>query len=163
MYYTENDKFTDLFKNIDFSIYIQISNLLENDACDETLFNDAKKLNYEQIKDITYSVYEKIYIDTDEEEITSSELDYNELSVNELNMPAYLENTITFYNAMCDFKKTYKTDKGYFTIKEIIENIINFEKKVREKNPWLGCIDTHHNFFEGLFENNNKFEIAWGS
>ena len=40
--------------------------------------------------------------------------------------------------------KTFKNDKGYFTVNELVQNVVEFEKVNRPKTDWFGEIDTHH-------------------
>ena len=62
-------------------------------------------------------------------------------------------------------EKSYHSDKEYFTIQEVIANIIDFEMARRPKTNWFGGIDDHHVFFEGMIPNADgaSFNICWGS
>jgi len=51
-----------------------------------------------------------------------------------------------------------------FTVRDLIQAIEETERKTRGSTQWLGGIDVHHCFFEGLHESNNgSWEICWGS
>ena len=62
-------------------------------------------------------------------------------------------------------RRTYNNDKNFFTIAEIVDIIVNFERIDRKKTKWFGGIDCHHVYFEGLCLNRecNAFHISWGS
>ena len=55
---------------------------------------------------------------------------------------------------------TYKNSNGFFTIKEVVECIRDFEYKHRRKT----C-DNHHTFYEGMKLNDkgDAYQIDWGS
>ena len=51
-----------------------------------------------------------------------------------------------------------------FTIKDMITAIEATEKISRRNSKWLGGIDVHHIYFEGIYQNENAdWEISWGS
>ena len=59
---------------------------------------------------------------------------------------------------------TYEKEKGFFTIGELFDVILDAEKKIRQNSEWFGGIDVHHIFFEGLWkQKNGTFKIGWGS
>jgi hypothetical protein len=59
----------------------------------------------------------------------------------------------------------YKSPNGnYFTVKDMIEVIEKLEMLTRKNSIWLGGIDLHHIYFEGMIEEkDNVFKIQWGS
>ena len=67
---------------------------------------------------------------------------------------------ITFTNKVT---KTFKNDKGYFTVRELVDNIVEFEKEDRLASDWFGGVDTHHRFFEGIYKDKDAYRICWGS
>lgn len=51
-----------------------------------------------------------------------------------------------------------------FTVKEMFAAIEETERRTRDNSKWLGGIDVHHRFFEGIYqEENGDWEISWGS
>jgi hypothetical protein len=51
-----------------------------------------------------------------------------------------------------------------FTIKEMITAIEQTERRSRGNSEWLGGIDVHHCYFEGIYQDENgDWEISWGS
>ena len=107
----------------------------------------------------------------------------------DLNKPGYYGNQITFQQCyineetetiIADNQKTYRNNKGFFTIEELVENIVDFEKLDRPSTKWFGCIDCHHTCYEGIYPNKEKtmvqidlnndifipvtsYYISWGS
>lgn len=59
----------------------------------------------------------------------------------------------------------YNNDKDHFTVKEVVQRIVDFERTDRPKSKWFGGIDCHHVYFEGLCPNSKRdaFCIRWGS
>lgn len=52
----------------------------------------------------------------------------------------------------------------YFTVRDLIHAIEQTESVVRAESKWLGGVDVHHVYFEGLEMNEpGHFEIQWGS
>ena len=62
-------------------------------------------------------------------------------------------------------ERSYHSDKNYFTIQEVIANIVDFEMARRPKTDWFGGIDAHRVYFEGMFRGADgaSFNIWWGS
>ena len=60
-------------------------------------------------------------------------------------------------------RRTYR--KNYFTVKELVKTIVDFETYNRQYKKWFGGIDTHHIYFEYLVYDKDKrgFVISWGS
>lgn len=51
-----------------------------------------------------------------------------------------------------------------FTVKEMFAAIEKTERGTRGNSEWLGGIDVHHRFFEGIYQDENgDWEIFWGS
>jgi len=51
-----------------------------------------------------------------------------------------------------------------FRIRDLIDAIVETERKTRGGTEWFGGIDVHHVFFEGLDESGEgEWEICWGS
>ena len=62
-------------------------------------------------------------------------------------------------------EKSYHSDKEYFTIHEVIANIVDFETARRQKTDWFGGINAHHVYSEGMFPNDDgeSFNIWWAN
>ena len=62
-------------------------------------------------------------------------------------------------------RKTYNNEKGFFTVKEVVEAVEDFERLDRSKTKWFGGIDCHHGFWQGLVPNEKEdaYWISWGS
>lgn len=74
----------------------------------------------------------------------------------------YPRNEITFKNGRT--KKKFRS-RGGFTVRKLLDCILEFEKEDRPKTEWFGGIDCHHRFFEGLTLNGDmdSYRIQWGS
>ena len=73
---------------------------------------------------------------------------------------------IIFAKSLIDIslpEPTFKNDKGYFTVRELVDNIVEFEKEDRLASDWFGGVDTHHRFFEGIYKDKDAYRICWGS
>ena len=96
-----------------------------------------------------------------------------ELTRDELNQPGFIgselpiESIWTTQNGrtFAETRRTYKTQKGFFTVSEVVKAVEKFERIDRPKSKWFSGIDCHHVFFEGLCPNveKNAFCIRWGS
>lgn len=55
--------------------------------------------------------------------------------------------------------------EGGWTVKALLDCIVQTETAQRKKSEWLGGIDAHHVFFEGLVwdDEAEAYEISWGS
>ena len=103
----------------------------------------------------------------------TSRRELEELSPTELNKPGFWGETMTMKSVCKDDSgavkkrtiKTFKTLKKFFTIKQVVSNIVKFEMKDRPKTNWFGGIDAHHVFFEGLYRNSktDTYSVNWGS
>jgi hypothetical protein len=54
-------------------------------------------------------------------------------------------------------------DGATFTIRDLAAAIAKTERESRERGEWLGGIDVHHIFFEGLSFDDDVWTISWGS
>jgi len=60
--------------------------------------------------------------------------------------------------------KRFRSESGAFTVKELMECIVEFEKEDRPKTLWGGGVDCHHIFYDGLRHTEGKgYQILWGS
>lgn len=90
----------------------------------------------------------------------------------ELDVPAFIGSEITFSSVWVNRKgkkvaeshMSFCNHTGYFSIQEMVDTVVKFEKVDRPKTAWFGGIDTHHIFFEGLCkEKDGSYRIRWGS
>jgi hypothetical protein len=97
-----------------------------------------------------------------------------QLTTDERHKPAYMGKKLVLESVWQDQKgrivdttrREYTNeDKDYFTVKEVVKRIVDFERIDRPKSQWFGGIDCHHIFFEGLRPNSKRdaFQIRWGS
>ena len=77
-------------------------------------------------------------------------------------------------SATAAFDKTFKPPiaaaaaAAGFTVRALFEAIAKFEAVSRPQTEWFGGVDTHHVFFEGLYEQLevgalHRYGISWGS
>lgn len=103
----------------------------------------------------------------------NDEYDFFEVPEEKMNLIAYRQPNITFIDFKADeFTKQFSAPKKnptYFTLKDVIESIVEFEKEVRHLDARRGAdgeIDTQNNLFEGLrcIDNDNQlmFSLTWG-
>ena len=89
--------------------------------------------------------------------------DYVDYTPEELAQPGFVGKTITLVCA--GTRKTYENEKGFFTVKEVVDFVEDFERISRPKSGPHGGIDCHHIFFEGLAgpQPGGYYTIIWGS
>jgi hypothetical protein len=52
----------------------------------------------------------------------------------------------------------------YFTVRQLIKAVEKTERQTRRQSEWLGGVDVHHIFFEGIHRaKGDVWEIHWGS
>ena len=90
------------------------------------------------------------------------------LNVDELNEICYEDKEITFVTQKSQFhegfSKTFRNENG-FTVRQMFDNVHDFEIEARPLSKWFGGIDTHHIIFEGFNKINGKdnhYTIYWG-
>ena len=82
-----------------------------------------------------------------------------ELSLSELSEICYKSKEITFVQK--NFSKTFRSENG-FNVKQIFNNVEDFEMEARHLTNLFGNIDTHHIVFEGFYKiKENHYEIYW--
>lgn len=53
---------------------------------------------------------------------------------------------------------------SFFTVRELLRAVEETERRTRSQSEWLGGIDVHHVFFEGIeLGDGDVWEICWGS
>ena len=92
---------------------------------------------------------------------------YHEMTDDEFSRKVIHDNQITFTEESSPYNDGYSrtfNHPGGFTIRQILDCVLEFETVARARSHWFGCIDTHHVFFEGIRrKNNGAYEIEWGS
>ena len=64
----------------------------------------------------------------------------------------------------CSSQEAASMTFGPSTLKEHMQNILEFEKVHRPTRIWFGSVDESHVYYEGLRENGDgSFSIVWGS
>ena len=150
----------DVMKNINFNLEIETTNTTP--VPENGLMNRFEEPDSE----IVSITHDNIRLYNNEKE------NFDYLLEDDLNQPGYYGNEITFHQSyidrktkeiIADTKKTYYNDKGLFTIKEMVDNIVDFEKRDRPSTKWFGGIDCHHTYYEGIFPNKEKTTIQLDS
>ena len=57
-------------------------------------------------------------------------------------------------------------DGEFFTVRQLLAAVEETERQTRDRSEWLGGVDVHHCFFEGIHpdeEDDDVWEIYWGS
>jgi hypothetical protein len=54
-------------------------------------------------------------------------------------------------------------DGRAFTVRDLRDAIEETERQSRDRSRWLGGVDVHHVYFEGIFLEKGLWQIAWGS
>jgi hypothetical protein len=54
-------------------------------------------------------------------------------------------------------------DGKAFTVRDLQHAIEKTERESREKGEWLGGVDVHHIFFEGIEDEDGVWMVCWGS
>ena len=109
----------------------------------------AKVINIKWQDDPT--IYENDdFIPITEEQLSSIGINKSEMMLG----PDYSEN-----------KRRYTASNGqYFTIKEVLDCVLDSEKYFRPLSEWFNGVDLHHRFFEGVRQRNDgSFYTLWGS
>ena len=99
-----------------------------------------------------------------------------ELTPEEQAEPGFVGKTLTLEAVWVDMesrskkpvaetRKTYNNERGFFTVKDVVEAVEDFERIDRPKSKWHGGIDCHHVRFEGLSgpRESGAYGIYWGS
>lgn len=53
---------------------------------------------------------------------------------------------------------------SFFTVRELLQAVEETERRTRDRSEWLGGVDIHHIFFEGIHPGEDGvWQIYWGS
>ena len=94
----------------------------------------------------------------------------NQPSHQELQLPGFYGNHFTLRQDewtigddlfRCEIERTYSSEVGFFTVEQVLESILDFEREWRPTSR--GLADHHH--YDGLMLNSDgaSYEINWGS
>ncbi|XRB11433.1 Activating signal cointegrator 1 complex subunit [Pseudoscourfieldia marina] len=87
-----------------------------------------------------------------------------EYSADGLSEPGFIGNSMTLMSSQMAHEshtcRTYNNDKGYFTIAEVIEAIVDLERVDRPQSEWCGGVNCNHIYFEGLLPGKQKWTDA---
>ncbi len=93
-----------------------------------------------------------------------NEQKFRDLTETELQLVIFRESRIRL-RGLDETVVEHKAPNGRsFTVKEMFAAIEETERRTRGNSEWLGGIDVHHRFFEGIYQDENgDWEISWGS
>jgi hypothetical protein len=82
----------------------------------------------------------------------------------------YNEDTHEEIDEFANICKKFTNDKGFFTVTEVVDCVVEFEKEARQLKCWHGAVDAHHVYFEGFYEYKDKdgnefphhYSVSWG-
>jgi hypothetical protein len=90
--------------------------------------------------------------------------DFRDLTEAELSLVIFPEPRIRLRGESGDVVEHEAPNGKNFTVKEMLAAIEETERRTRGNSEWLGGIDVHHCYFEGIYQNENGiWEIYWGS
>ena len=89
---------------------------------------------------------------------------FRNLTEEELRLEIFRGPNIRLRGESGDVVEHKALNRKSFTVKEMITAIEETERRTRGNSKWLGGIDIHHCYFEGIYQNKNgDWEISWGS
>lgn len=88
---------------------------------------------------------------------------FRQLTDVELNTIAFNQPSIELVSQSNEVVEHKASNKKYFTVKELLNAVELTEKQTRKNSDWFGGVDVHHIFFEGVYCENGKRLIYWGS
>lgn len=88
---------------------------------------------------------------------------FRQLTDGELNSIAFNYPTIELTSLGNETVKHNAKNGKYFTVQELLNAVELTEKLTRKKSEWFGGVDIHHIFFEGIYCEEEKRVIVWGS
>lgn len=92
------------------------------------------------------------------------EQDFRDLTEEELALVVLAEPRIRLRGEAADVIEHEAPDGRSFTVREMLAAIEETERRTRGNSEWLGGIDVHHCFFEGIYQaEDGVWQIEWGS
>lgn len=83
-----------------------------------------------------------------------------------LNMRAFEGGSIMIRGCAERLPIPHIAEKGWFSVSDIIQAVVDTERSTRDYAEWMGRVDTHHIYFEGLkpsTRNDHTYTTVWGS
>jgi len=129
---------------------------------DDNNIDDVEKDSPEMLNEIVYPEKEITF----DSKFEAMKTGMYQSELMKLNPPSMFGRQIDLRDSMrTEFtRKTFRSENG-FTVRKLIDCVFEFEKEDRPKTMWMGGVDCHHRFFEGLRLNADKksYTIDWGS
>lgn len=87
------------------------------------------------------------------------------LTEDELASVAFAAPQIELFNVDAGERVLHEAPNGQrFTVRDLICAVELTERRTRDSSEWLGGVDVHHIFFEGIaLEEDGTWAICWGS
>lgn len=87
-----------------------------------------------------------------------------DLTPDELNSIAFRGAQIKLRSESDDVVSHKAPNGKFFTVRDLLFAVEQTERRTRNDTEWLGGVDVHHCFFEGIEENDDGiWDIYWGS
>ena len=87
-----------------------------------------------------------------------------DLTLKDLDSVAFRGNRIRLRGLSGEVVAHDAANGAFFTVRELLHAVEETERRTRDRAPWLGGVDVHHCFFEGLrLADDGVWDIAWGS
>jgi hypothetical protein len=89
---------------------------------------------------------------------------FRDLTPDELDSVAFRDNRITLRGLSGDVVAHDAANGEFFTVRELLHAVEDTERQTRDRSEWLGGVDTHHCYFEGIhLADDGVWDITWGS
>lgn len=88
------------------------------------------------------------------------------LTADELDAVAFRDGSIRLRSEDGEVVAHAAPNGSFFTVRELLRAVEETERQTRAQSEWLGGVDVHHVFFEGIHpdeEEDGVWEINWGS
>jgi hypothetical protein len=91
--------------------------------------------------------------------------EFRSLTPQELDSVAFRGSSIRLRGEDAEEAVSHVASNGsYFTVRELLRAVEETERRTRAQSAWLGGVDVHHVFFEGIEPGeDDAWEICWGS
>jgi hypothetical protein len=90
--------------------------------------------------------------------------EFRPLTPQELDAVAFRGSSIRLQSEDGDIISHDAPNGSFFTVRELLRAVEETERRTRAQSEWLGGIDVHHVFFEGIHPGEDDvWEIYWGS
>jgi hypothetical protein len=89
---------------------------------------------------------------------------FRALTPQELDAVAFRGSFIRLRSEGGDVVRHDAPNGSLFTVRELLQAVEETERRTRSRSEWLGGVDVHHVFFEGIEPGEDGvWEICWGS